>query len=254
MKTAFLGAMTAIAAMCIPLALPLSAQGTQGAGNQLSDPRSAFADKNGRSWHGAIQQTERGYLLGNPEADNALIEFISYTCSHCANFSQEADGAIDLALLAPGHMSAEIRSVIRNAPDLTISLLVGCGDVAGFKNRHQIFLAKQDEWLAKLMGAPQSQQQAWSRGDVASRISLASAMGFDDMMADKGLTRTQITRCLSDNAAAKKLIDNSNANYEQFNVTATPSFALNGGLLEGVHSWETLYPVLSGQYAAGTGK
>ncbi|WP_233998523.1 thioredoxin domain-containing protein [Erythrobacter sp. YT30] len=250
MKTALLGAMTAMAALALPLAANLSAQDTgSGKGNQLSDPRSSFTARDGRSWHAEVQRTERGYLLGNPDADAALIEFISYTCSHCASFSREADGAIDLALLAPGHMSAEIRTVIRNAPDLTISLLVGCGDADGFKNRHRAFLAKQNEWLTKLTNAPQSQQQIWARGDRNARIGLASAMGFDDLMEARGLTRTQINQCLSDDAAAQKLVANSNADRADFAVTGTPSFAFNGQLLQGVHSWGALYPVLSGQIA-----
>ncbi|MEL7189388.1 MAG: thioredoxin domain-containing protein [Pseudomonadota bacterium] len=254
MKTALLGAMTAMAALALPLVASVSAQDNGSSNsNQLSDPRSAFVDRGGRSWHADVEKTERGYLMGNPEAGTALIEFISYTCGHCANFSREADGAIDLALLAPGHMSAEIRTVIRNAPDLTISLLVACGDPKGFKNRHRAFFATQNQWLAKLTSAPQSQQQMWARGDKASRISLASAMDFDDLMATRGLTRTQITQCLSDDAAAQKLIDNSNADREQFTVTGTPSFALDGALLKGVHNWESLYSVLSGQFVASKG-
>ncbi len=255
MKFALLGAMTAMAALALPfsstISAGLSAQNSKSqSGNQLSDPRSSFVDQDGKSWHAEVEQTERGFLLGNPDADAALIEFISYTCSHCASFSREADGAIDLALLAPGHMSAEIRTVIRNAPDLTISLLVACGDPKGFKNRHRAFFVKQDEWLSKLQGAPQSQQQIWARGDRASRISLASAMGFDDMMEARGLTRTQITQCLSDDAAARQLIANGNANREEFGVAATPSFAFNGTLLKDVHTWGGLYPLLSGQFIA----
>lgn len=216
---------------------------------QLSDPRSAFVGPNQRSFHADIERTERGHKLGNAEAEMNLIEFISYTCGHCAQFSREADGAIDLALLAPGHMSAEIRPIIRNYADLTVSLLAQCGPTDGFKARHQIFFATHDKWMTKLMNAPQSQQRVWARADKAARINMSSAMGFDDMMISKGLTPVQITQCLSDDVAAQKLVENSNSDMEAFSVTGTPSFALNGKLLDGVHSWGTLYPVLSGNFA-----
>ncbi|MEL7197570.1 MAG: thioredoxin domain-containing protein [Pseudomonadota bacterium] len=250
MNKSILGAAGAVLAVALSVGAPdASAQSqSEGEANQLNDPRSAFINRNKRSFHADVERTERGHKLGNAEADTALIEFISYTCGHCAQFSREADGAIDLALLAPGHMSAEIRPIIRNYADLTVSLLAQCGPTDGFKARHQIFFATHDKWMAKLANAPQSQQQSWARADKAARISMASAMGFDDLMVSKGLTRTQITQCLSDDATAQKLVSNSNSDMKSFAVSGTPSFALNGELLDGVHTWGALYPVLSQQF------
>ncbi len=244
MRNAFLGAL----AVACAIALPASAQTTSSAPDQLADPESAFAGDRRAAWHAEVERTERGFLIGNPDAEASLIEFISYTCSHCATFAREGEGALDLALLAPGHMSVEVRPVIRNGLDLAVSLLVQCGGADGFKDRHRLFLMRQDDWFGKARSAPQSQQAIWLRGDRAGRLNAARALDLDDMLADRGMSMSDINTCLSDNQAALALIRNGSANRDEFGVTGTPSFALDGELLDGVHNWAALYPVLAERF------
>jgi protein-disulfide isomerase len=243
-------------ALTAALSLPAHAQDAEAdaeaAENQLSDPPSAFVPDGRRaSWHAEVERTERGFRIGNPDAEASLIEWISYTCGHCATFAKEGEGALDLALLAPGHMSVEVRPVIRNAIDLTISLLVQCGGADGFKDRHRMYLTQQDKWMARAQSAPASQQAAWARGDKASRLSAAQALDLDDMLAERGMSRVEINACITDDAAATALFRNSVADKEEFGVPGTPSFALDGKLLTNVHNWSALYPVLSERFRPG---
>ena len=98
----------------------------------LSRPDSSFQSKdNPGNWQTTIARTDRGHLIGDPKADTKLVEFISYTCPHCADFAARGEPALELVLLMPGKISLEVRPVIRNALDITISLLVQCGDPAG---------------------------------------------------------------------------------------------------------------------------
>lgn len=218
----------------------------------LSDPGSAFVPKdNPGTWPSTIKRTARGHLIGNPEAKTQLIEFISYTCPHCADFAVEGEPAIELALLAPGKIGLEVRPVIRNAIDLTVTLLAGCGDPAGFKSRHQALMQSQAAWLAKAMNAPQSQQAIWARGDKAARMNAASALGLADLLTRRGQSQSEIDACLMDDAAARALIANDRADYAEFAVPGTPSFVLDGKLLDKVHSWQALYPVLSARFTEG---
>lgn len=225
-----------------------------GAQQGLSNPQSAFekppADKN---WSGDVKRTERGFLIGNPDADASMIEFVSYTCSHCATFAQQGDPAIDLTLLVPGEMNLEVRSVIRNYLDLTVSMLVACGDPKGFKARHRDFMWSQSTWLQKAIDSPQSQQAIWQRADKAARVSMAAALDLDDKLIARGASTSEINTCLSDEKAAQALIDNANADRAEFAVQGTPSFALDGQLLKGVHNWQALYPVLSQRFAPRSG-
>ncbi len=214
--------------------------------------RSTFSSGDRRAaWHAEIERTERGFLIGNPDAETELIEFISYTCGHCATFAREGESALDLALLAPGHMSVEVRPVIRNAIDLTVSLLVACGDTDGFKNRHRMYMLGQAAWLAKASSAPQTQQAVWARGDRAARLNAAQALDLDDMLAARGTSMSEINTCLSDDEAALALIRNANADRDEFAVSGTPSFALDGELLNEVHNWGALYPILAARFRPG---
>jgi protein-disulfide isomerase len=219
--------------------------------NRLDTPPSAFegVDPHG-NWSATIARTERGHLIGNPEAKTRLIEFVSYTCGHCANFAMEGEPAIDLTLLMQGKIAVEVRPVIRNAIDLTVTLLAQCGDPAGFKDRHRAFMYGHNQWMAKLQNAPQSQQQIWARADKVSRMNAASALGFADILVQRGMSITQVNACVMNDNAAQKLIDAGTADRIEFKIEGTPSFALDGKLLDKVHNWAALYPVLSQRFAA----
>ncbi|HEX8555004.1 MAG TPA: thioredoxin domain-containing protein, partial [Sphingomonas sp.] len=45
-----------------------------------------------RDWSTVAAKTATGaYVIGNPQARVKLIEYASYTCSHCAEFSVQSD-------------------------------------------------------------------------------------------------------------------------------------------------------------------
>ena len=91
MKTAFWGMLAAAGALALSPANPATAQSTSQ--DQLSDPGSAFVGSGRRAaWHAEVERTERGFRIGNPDAEASLIEFISYTCGHCATFAQSFAG------------------------------------------------------------------------------------------------------------------------------------------------------------------
>lgn len=242
--------------MIKPLSLTLAAAalacviGPAAAQQDLSRPGSAFADETApANWPATIARTDRGHLIGNPKAETRLVEFISYTCPHCADFAARGEPALEIAVLKPGKAALEVRPVIRNGLDLAVTLLAQCGDPAGFKDRHQALMLAQGEWLGKARNAPQTQQAIWLRGDKAGRMNAASALGLTEMLAQRGQSRAQLDACLSDDAAARKLIENGRADYTELGVASTPSFALDGKLLADVHGWEALYAVLSARLA-----
>lgn len=216
-----------------------------GAAQDLANPRSEFSDKlPPQVWIAKTERTERGHKIGNPEAGTQLIEFISYTCGHCADFAKQSDGTLDLLGVGPGRIAVEVRPVIRNYLDLVVTMLAQCGEPKGFKDRHRAFLYAQDDWLSKAINAPQSQQAIWARGDANARKNAANALGLDDLVLAKGLTASQINTCLADDAAAQALLANGRADRTEFGITGTPTFALNGETLEGVHDWPSLSQVL----------
>lgn len=222
----------------------------QRSGQDLSRSGSTFVpQENPGTWQSTVTRTDRGHVIGNPAAKAKLIEFISYTCSHCADFAARGEAPLEIVLLAPGKMTLEVRPRLRNGLDITATLLANCGDPAGFKARHQALMINQAIWLGKARNAPATQQAIWERADKAGRMNAASALGLTAMLAERGQSKAELDACVSNDAAAKKLIAIDEADGAEFGVNSTPSFALDGKLLADVHNWAALYPVLSARFA-----
>lgn len=201
------------------------------------------------NWNTHVEVTERAYVLGNPDAEVSLIEFVSYTCPHCATFTIQGEAPLQLAYIGPGKLKFEVRSIIRNVVDETATLLVQCGDTSKFLQNHTMFMAKQSDWLERGRRSTRAQQAIWMGPDkLRARQNMAQALGFYDMMATRGYERTELDRCLADNARAQQLQINTTADFADFGIRGTPSFALNGKTLEGVHSWQALAPQLNAQF------
>lgn len=206
--------------------------------------KSALAAKP-TNWGSAIELTDQGHLVGNPEAETKLVEYMSYTCSHCAEFSRTGDVAIKTFVVPQGKVSFEIRHQLRDPIDLTAALLTHCGEPTQFLANHQAIISKQGEWLEKARATTQAQRTRWSFGTMPARWrAIASDVGFYDIMEARGYNRAQLDRCLSDQAKATALAEASARDADALGIPGTPSFAINGKLLDGVHGWDALKPEL----------
>ncbi len=201
----------------------------------------------GGNWAAMVTATPGGHLLGNPEAKTKLVEFMSYTCSHCATFAREGDGAIKLLYVPTGKVSYEIRHLVRDPVDLTAALLTHCGDAKKFPGNHEAFMVSHGEWMEKAHHATQAQRSRWQFGSIRARFqAIASDLDFYDIMESRGYSRVQTDLCLSDEAKANELANSSRSNIETYKLQGTPSFVLDGTLLEGTHAWNALQPLLDG--------
>lgn len=230
MKTGFLKAIALAAAGT--LALSASAQ-----------DKPADAPKG--NWMNMVTETDGGHLLGNPKAGTRLIEFMSYTCSHCAHFAQDGDGAIKLVYVPTGRMSFEIRHLVRDPVDLTAAMLTHCGDAKKFPLNHQAFMARHSVWMDKARKTTQAQRSRWQFGTLGARLqAIASDLDFYDIMESRGYGRAEVDKCLTDEAKANMIAEKSRADVQAYQLRGTPSFVLDGELLDGTHSWADLRPKL----------
>jgi protein-disulfide isomerase len=193
-------------------------------------------------WNQTVAVTPEGnHLIGNPNAPAKLVEYVSYTCSHCADFEVEANSQLTLGFIGGGKGSVEYRSFIRNSIDVAASLVVGCGPASKFRANHALFLRQQSKWFH----APsQAEIQRWSSPDFTTAMrAIATDLGFYAMMEPRGYTRQQLDTCLADKAAASRLSSQTKTATEVQGVQGTPSFLLNG-VLQDEHGWDGLRPVL----------
>lgn len=205
-------------------------------------------------WNLTFAVTERGHRVGNPEADVQLIEFVSYTCPHCAHFEQEADAGLRMIYLHSGQTSVEVRSYLRNSIDLAATLVAECGEPGQFFANHRALMLSHDRWMGRARSATPGQQQRWSTGDFGAQMrAIGDDLDFHELMEPRGLSRSQVDRCLSDEPRARRIVAAHEANQADFDIPGTPSFAINGQLLANVHSWDVLQAALDAavQSAAG---
>ncbi len=195
-----------------------------------------------RNWPTVVVATaDGGHRIGNPDAKVKLVEFVSYTCPHCAAFTREADDRIKLAYVTPGNVNLEVRHLIRDPVDLTVVMLANCGPVSKFPLNHATFMLQQAKWIAPLGNSTAAQRARWTSGDGPSRRrAIASDFGLYKIMEGRGYDRVQVDRCLSDEAAATRFAEQSQKDWDRPGIDGTPSFAINGVVMPGTHTWDAL--------------
>ena len=198
------------------------------------------AAPNRSNWDTVVVETDYGHRVGNPDAKVKLVEFFSYTCPHCAEFAQQGEGAIKLGYLMPGKVSVEYRHLIRDPVDLTVGILVNCGATAKFTGNHEAFILGQSRWIAPLTRSTAAQQQRWRTPGAVGRRAIATNFGFYAIMERRGYRRADVDRCLADDAMASRLAETSAREWDRPGVDSTPTFAINGVVMPGTHTWAAL--------------
>lgn len=195
-----------------------------------------------RNWNTVIAVTDdSAHRIGNPDAKVKLVEYVSYTCPHCAEFTREADDRIKLGYVQPGNVSLEVRHLIRDPIDLTVVLLANCGPVSKFPLNHTTFMLQQAKWIGPLANPSAAQRARWTTGDGPTRRrAIASDFGFYAMMEGRGYRRAEVDRCLGDEAAARRFAEQSSKDWDLPGIGGTPAFAINGVIMQGTHTWDTL--------------
>ncbi|MEJ2409102.1 MAG: thioredoxin domain-containing protein [Novosphingobium sp.] len=201
------------------------------------------------NWNGTMAVTANGsHRFGNPDAPVTLVEYVSYTCPHCAHYQQEADPVLRLTVVPKGQVSVTVTNLLRNPIDLTLAMLTNCGDPKRFFVRHNAFFATQEKWLGKAGKMTPGQLQRWNQGNLITRMrAIAGDLGFYDTMSGWGIDRAQADACLAD----KGMLDKLKAQQEEsvtLGINSTPSFTLNGEVLQ-VHDWASVSKAITDKLA-----
>lgn len=201
------------------------------------------------NWNGAVAATANGSMrLGNPDAPVQLVEYVSYTCSHCAAYQKESDPVLRLTVIPKGQVSIVVTNFLRNPVDATVALLTQCGDPKRFFVRHNAFFATQKTWMGKLAATSRSQQERWYQGRQVDQFrAIASDLGFYKTMEGWGVDRVQADACLANQAMIDKL-KAQQAEVRTLGLEGTPSFTLNGDTLE-AHDWPTVSKAITAKLA-----
>lgn len=195
------------------------------------------------AWDEAVSQSEAGNpLLGNQAAPVRLVEFISYTCPHCASYALEAEAPLRTGLVREGRIAVEVRPFYRNQIDVAATLLALCGAQQAFFANHQAILAAQGKWLQPPLNP--NAQQRWANPAFGPRMkAVAEDLGLYRVMLERGYAPVELDRCLADEALALRHAESTQQAIDKLGVQGTPSFLVNGKL-QHAHGWAELRPLL----------
>lgn len=235
----------ALAIFSAPLALALSACGGDAEGGAADgEPIAAIPAPDGQAWTDVVEVSEYdGYVLGNPDAPIKVVEYASLTCPACAAFAQNGSDPLKEEYVSTGVVSFELRNQVHNVFDLTLARLVRCGAPESFQPlAHQVWL-NLPQLQQQMQQAGQSLQGAENLPPEQLYPVLAEAAGFYDFFAARGISRDQASACLSDADFVQAIGTRSDQQTEEFDVTGTPTFFVNGTRVDGIN-WDDVEPVL----------
>ncbi|WP_176592339.1 thioredoxin domain-containing protein [Sphingobium sp. EM0848] len=230
----------------VALSLTLASCGKNDSSSQpTSAPVAAVAPPAGTTWSTTFNTTPEGqFVMGNPNAKVKLVEYGSYTCSHCRDFSAESSEEIK-QMVDSGKMSYEFRNFVRDPIDIATSLLARCGGKDIYYPLSEQFFANQNAMFEKAQALGDAKYKALMSAPPAQRFGqLAAAVGLIDFAKQRGISEDQAKQCLADTAAAEKLAKGVEAANQQYKIEGTPTFILNGVMVENTAAWSALKPKL----------
>ena len=201
----------------------------------------------GGDWSTVVTQTAAGgYLMGNPDAAVKLVEYGSMTCPHCAEFDGEGLQPLIDKYVKGGRVSFEFRNFVRDPFDLTASLIARCGGTKQFFPLTRQLFAGQDAWIGKIQAAGAEQQQALAALPPAQQFgAIAKLAGLQQWAAQRGVPSAKSNACLASESEINRLVQMNGDATQQFpDFRGTPSFTINGKLLDDSATWEALEPKL----------
>lgn len=152
--------------------------------------------------------------IGNPKAPVHVVEYLSLTCPHCAHFHETVFPGFKTKYIDTGRVYFTIRELLTAPAQVAAAgfLLARCN---GGKN----YFAVVDQVFRS--------QSRWQSGSIKPI--------FVEIAKQNGLTEAQFDACVSDDAAGEALEKRIAYATGVDKVQSTPTFFVNGKLLDNDH-------------------
>ncbi len=193
----------------------------------------------------AVETAEGGIMMGNPNAPVKLVEYASLTCPVCARFSEDSKTELR-EMVNKGSVSWEYRPfLVHGAQDVPPALLARCNGAGAFFALAEQMYATQPEWVGKMQSITPAEKAAAGKMAPPQLIDfIANKMGLIAFVQQRGISADKAKACLADPAGLTRLETIMKAADDQFKVSGTPTFILNGRKVENAIGWADLKPKL----------
>ena len=146
---------------------------------------------------------------------------------------------------------------VRDALDLTASLLARCNGPRSFFTVTRALYKEQDKWEPKVFSASDDRLKTINALPMNRKfVEIAKLAGFQSWAAASGLPVAKSTQCLSNEAAAKQLAKMTGDANDKFpDFKGTPSFMINGAMVDlGRVTQDEVWPALQSKIDEALGK
>lgn len=197
-----------------------------------------------RDWTTAAARTpEGGFRIGNPAARVKVIEYLSLSCPHCADFAAESHGRLWANYVRTGQVSVEYRNFVLNGFDMAAAMLSRCATPRRYFDMTHELLSRQAEWLGRTQTLTAAQRSELQRlAPLQAMQRLVPLLGLDQIGARHGIDAAQIRACMANQANLDQL-GTLQQGGNAAGVTGTPTFFINGRIQE-TNTWAGIEPLL----------
>ena len=171
-----------------------------------------------------LNLTEDDFIIGNNNAPITIIEYASMSCSHCANFHNNTLPDLKKEYIDTSKVKYVFRDFPYNYPALLGSMLMRCIPSEVRYDYMNALYKLQNMWVVR--------ENAITRQELYK------------IMQTGGMTKENFDTCLSNVDLENKILQEVIAAQSEFNIRSTPSFLINGELLEGDKSIKVFRQIL----------
>ena len=160
-----------------------------------------------------LEVTEDDFVVGDKNAPVTIIEYASLSCSHCANFHNNTLEDLIKEYVDTGKARIVFRDFPFDYPALIGSMVLRC---------------IPEDVRYDYMNALFQLQQKW-----VVRENAKSTQELYKIMQSGGMTKEEFETCTNNVELENTILQALIAAQNEFNIQSTPSFLINGNLVEG---------------------
>jgi protein-disulfide isomerase len=172
--------------------------------------------------------------VGAKDAPVTMVEYLSFTCSHCADFANEVYPDLKQDYIDTGKVQMVFREIYTHKAGLWASMVARCEGGRAFEP-----IAKD---IFKEFGS-------WSKKQDFSDI----RDSFKAIGQQNGLDRDEVESCLADEIEANALVARSHVLGSAQDIHGTPTFVIDGEVVRN-QPYKDLKLILDDKIAETTGE
>jgi protein-disulfide isomerase len=160
--------------------------------------------------------------LGSSDAPITIIEYFSFSCSHCARFHRATFPKLKRAYINTGKVRLVVRDFPLNIAALTAAALARCIGPDRYFETVDTLWRRWDDWI--------------NEADTASALV--------SVLASEGLDKAVLARCQTDKSFENQVLNSYVTGARDHGVDRTPTFLINGQKYVGLASYGRFAAIL----------